>query len=269
MSAGPISTSIVPTGDVELFVRYKGEGPVALFVHGFPLDSRMWVDQLHLLAGVRQCVAPDLRGFGRSGSVAARRITMEDHASDLVDLVDFIDEGPVDLVGLSMGGYVALALMEYRPDLVRTLALVDTRSGADSEEVKQRRDDQARILLDQGRAAFAATTIGAVLAPGAPALARARVRTMIEDTPYETSVAALAGMRDRGDRSHVLDSVAVPAAVIVGEHDTVTPVAEAEQMARRIPGSTLTVVSGAGHLSPLESPGAVADALGDLWERSG
>src|SRR5665811_395559 len=91
------------------FVRERGEGPVALFVHGFPLDSTMWLEQIDRLSDVRRCIAPDLRGFGHSAPSLRPALTMEDHADDLVSLVDALDVEQVDLVGFSMGGYVAVS----------------------------------------------------------------------------------------------------------------------------------------------------------------
>ena len=69
--------------DTRLHIRQAGTGPVALFIHGFPLDSTMWIEQIADLAAVRRCIAPDLRGFGRSAPVTGAPLTMEQHADDL------------------------------------------------------------------------------------------------------------------------------------------------------------------------------------------
>ena len=91
---------------------------------------------------------------------------------------------------------------------------------------------------------------------------------MIESCPYETIVAALGGMRDRPDRSHVLSSINVPATVLVGELDTVTPPSDSEAMAADLPQAELVTIPGAGHLTPIEQPQAVNDALARLLQRS-
>ena len=253
--------------DTRLHIRQRGQGPIALFVHGFPLDSTMWIDQLNGLADVRRCIAMDLRGFGRSSPVTGEPLTMEQHAADVAAVLDLVSEERVDLVGLSMGGYIALAFAELFPDRLRSLALIDTRSGADSEEGRAGREAAAESLLTDGRSAMAATMEAGLLGPDASAAARARVRTMIEGCAYETILGALAGMRDRPDRTHVLESISVPSAVIVGEFDAVTPPEEAEQMASAIANSTLSVVPGAGHMSPIENPAAVTDGLRSLFAR--
>ena len=198
---------------------------------------------------------------GTTSPVTGEPLSMERHAADLAGVLDLVSEEEADVIGLSMGGYVALAFAEMYPGRMRTLALVDTRAGPDSPDAKTARDEAAERLLTDGRAAMAEGMQNGLLAPGASLAARARLRTMIEACPYETIVSALGGMRDRPDRSHVLSSVGVPSAVLVGEFDAVTPPTEAEQMASGLEDATLTVIPSAGHLSPIENPVAVNEAL--------
>jgi len=251
-----------------LHILQRGGGPVALFIHGFPFDATMWVEQLDALSGTRRCIAPDLRGFGRSSPVTGEPLSMETHAADLAAVLDLVSEERADIVGLSMGGYVALAFAELYPDRVRSLALVDTRAGPDDEQGRLGRDATAARVVQEGRSWMAATMDETLLGPDASLQARARLRTMIEGCPYETIVGALGGMRDRPDRTPVLATVTVPAAVIVGEHDTVTPPGAATLMADALQDATVHVVPGAGHLSPVERPVEVAAALRTLLERA-
>ncbi len=251
-----------------LHIRQNGEGPVALFIHGFPLDSSMWIEQLEDLAPLRRCIAVDLRGFGRSAPVTGAPLTMEQHAEDLAAVLDLISAEQADIVGLSMGGYVAMAIADMYPDRIRSLALIDTRSGADSDEGKAGRNAMADRLLDEGRNAIAEAMETGLLSPQATIAVRARLRSMVEACPYETIVGALGGMRDRPDRTAVLRGIAVPAAVIVGEQDAVTPPTEAEAMAVALPNAALTIVPEAGHMSPIEQPEAVNEALRVLLARS-
>ena len=93
-----------------LFYRESGEGPAAVFIHGFPLDHSLWLDQLKGLAHVRHCIAPDLRGFGKSDPTVDPVLTMEMLADDVAGLLEALGTATADIIGLSMGGYVALAL---------------------------------------------------------------------------------------------------------------------------------------------------------------
>jgi len=260
--------SIVIDG-YEFAYREVGTGPVALFVHGFPLDGTMWDDQLARLAEARRCVAPDLRGFGRSDPPGDAVLTMERHADDLAHLCGALGADRVDLVGLSMGGYVALAFAERYPERLRSLALVDTRAAADTEEGRAARDLMATRVVTEGRGAVVDELMAALLGPDATLGVRARLRSMIEGTRYETLVGALAGMKLRPDRTGVLGGLDLPVAVVVGEHDRLTPPAAAEAMARATPRAEFTVVPGAGHMAPMERPDGVAGALRRLWSRAG
>ncbi len=246
------------------FYREQGTGSVALFVHGFPLDSTMWLEQIQMLSDVRRCIAPDLRGFGCSSPSTRPVLSMEDHADDLAALLDALGVDQVDLVGLSMGGYIALAFAERHPGLLRTLALVDTKSTEDAAEAKVGRDAAAERVAADGRSGLATDMIGVLVAESASTWTRARLRTMIESTPAESIVAALMGMKDRPDRTAVLSNLAIPVAAIVGEHDVLSPIAEADHMAVSA-GGTLTIVPDAGHMSPIEDPVSVAGALRSLW----
>jgi len=242
-----------------------GDGPVALFLHGFPLDATMWAEQIDDLGGLRRCIAVDLRGFGRSERSARRVLTMEEHADDLAKFLDKTSVvAGVDLVGLSMGGYVAMAFAERYPDRLRSLALLDTKATADTEEAKAGRDVAASMVVREGRSVFATNMIDALVAEQASTWIRARIRTMIEGTAAETVVAALEGMKQRPDRTQVLAHARVPIAAIVGEHDRLAPVDEVRRMAEAAGGS-FTIVEGAGHMTPIEQPGAVVSALRGLW----
>jgi pimeloyl-ACP methyl ester carboxylesterase len=255
---------MLTTNQHEFYYRERGDGPVALFVHGFPLDSTMWLEQISLLSDIRRCVAPDLRGFGRSTPTLRTSLTMEGHADDLAAMIGALGAGPVDLVGLSMGGYIALAFAGRYPDLVRTLALVDTRSTEDPPATREGRTVAAARVASEGRGGFATDMLGMLVADGASDWTRARLRTMIEAAPVESIVAALSGMKQRPDRTTVLAGIDVPVGVIVGEHDVLTPLADADHMAAAA-GAALTVVPDAGHMSPMEQPRAVAAALRSLW----
>jgi pimeloyl-ACP methyl ester carboxylesterase len=249
-----------------LFYREAGEGPLALFIHGFPLDHSLWLDQLKGLAHVRRCVAIDLRGYGKSDPIVDPVLTMEMLADDVAGVIEALGETDADIVSLSMGGYVALALAELRPRMVRTITLMDTRATADTPAGRTGRDAMAARLLDQGRPAIATELIGALLGRAPSMRAQARLRSMIENTRYETFVASLEGMKDRPDRTALLPQIQVPALVVSGDQDALIPIEDARSMADSIPGARMSIVTDAGHLPPIEQPDQVNQALIELFE---
>jgi pimeloyl-ACP methyl ester carboxylesterase len=192
---------------------------------------------------------------------------MEHIADDLAGLIDEVGHTAADIVSLSMGGYAALALWERHPERVRSLVLMDTRSGADSEAGRAGRRETAEKVADEGVGALVAGFQNALLAPNAGLAARVRLRAMMEASPAETVVAALEGMARRADRTDMLASITVPTLVVVGEDDGLAPPEVAEHMAQLIPNAELVVIPGAGHLPPIETPEAVNKALRTFWER--
>jgi pimeloyl-ACP methyl ester carboxylesterase len=253
--------SLVDIGDTRLFVRDEGDGPAVLFIHGFPLDHTVWLDQVAGLRNERRCIAPDLRGYGMSDRTTESAVPMRRFAEDLVALVDRLGLERVDVVGLSMGGYVALSLWELAPQVVRSMVLMDTRAGADGEAARTKRDDAIAVLLTGGRPILASNLVGALLTEPPLADAAARLRTMVEGTPYETIVASLRGMRDRSDRTGMLGTISVPTLVMSGADDRLMSAEDQALMADTIPNATAVVIEGASHLPSIEKPEETTEAL--------
>lgn len=255
-----------------------------LFLHGFPLDGSLWDAQIAGLPGGWAGIAPDLRGFGRTPLGAAELpsgshdpdsiarqdeavLTMDAMAADVARLIDDGVAGPVVVCGLSMGGYVAFALLRQRPDLVRALILMDTRAAADTPEARENRRRMADTARGAGVEPIARAMVPSLLARSTmeehPDVV-ANVRGMIEGTSPRTVIAAAAGMAERPDSTPDLPELAVPTLVIVGAEDAITPPDEARTMAGAIPGARLEVVDGAGHLTAIERPGPVNRLIGDF-----
>ena len=130
----------------KLHVREAGSGRAVLFVHGFPVDSSMWEPQMGPVAARYRALAPDLRGFGAS-PLPARPASIDDFADDLVAALDKREIERAAVVGLSMGGYIALSLAERHAARLWALVLCDTRATADSEDGKKARTTAAQRAL--------------------------------------------------------------------------------------------------------------------------
>lgn len=245
-------------------VREIGKGPAIVLVHGFPLDGAMWSGVARALSSRFHVFKPDLPGRGNSEAPAPTSV--EAHADFLEALLGQI-EGPVGLAGFSFGGYIALALMKRRPENVRALALVDTRASADDDAGRAKRDETIAAVRANGVAPLVESMPAKVLSP--ESMGRAdlveRVRRIISRQKPETVEADLTAMRDRPDSNDFLREISVPTLVVVGERDLLTPAADSEAMAAAIPEARLVVVAGAGHLSPMERPKAVAEPLGEFF----
>lgn len=233
-----------------------------LFLHGFPFDHRIWREQYHRLPsqGIR-AIAPDLPGFGGSELASdVDCVTMDEYADSLIRLLDHLQvTTPLTVVGLSMGGYIALAMVELFASRVDRLILCDTRSESDSPETVANRLRTAEQALREPSAEFLADGMIPKLLSSQSREQRPELESLVRSTMRVASprgvAAAARGMTQRPDRSHVLRHIAIPVDFVVGDQDTFSPPAVMENMRQMVPPSVptrMTIVPNAAHLAPLE-----------------
>jgi pimeloyl-ACP methyl ester carboxylesterase len=248
-----------------------GQGPDLVLLHAFPLDSRMWRPQLQGLAGDCRLLIPDLPGFGGS-PLPEGSLTVEAMARAVLVLLDELGiRQPVFLGGLSMGGYVALALARVQPERIRGLILADTRTEADDAEARARRDQAIAVASTAPAEATVASMLPRLLCPRTLAEKPevvAEVRRIGSEQRPAGIVAALQALRDRPDSGSVLEGLTVPVLVIVGQDDVLTPPALAEGMVRRARHGRLVTLPDAGHLANLEQPEGFNAALRGVVQES-
>ena len=253
------STHHVAVRSTRLAVHTAGSGLPLLLLHAFPLDHRMWERQEPLAESVR-LIVPDQRGFGASGGSLPESI--EQLADDAVALLDGLHvAGPAVIAGISMGGYVAQHVAARHPDRVAAVILIDTKLEADTPEARAGRTDLAAKVgrLGQGILAEAmiprllAATTGADAAGDRSSLESA-LRRMIISQPVATIQAALSALGDRPDMTEAMRHLRVPALLVAGSEDAITPPACLETAEAVIPRAKLLIVPDAGHMTPLEQP---------------
>ncbi len=239
-----------------------GAGIPVTFVHGFPLDGRMWAPQASVAWG-RPVLIPDLAGFGASPCPEGGA-SIDDQARMVASTLDKRGVERTILCGFSMGGYVALAAAALFPERLAALILMDTRAAADGAETRAARGQAAARILKEGTGFLVDDMLGKVLCQktleGNGALV-SRVRALMAAQKPEAVAGALLAMRDRPAREEVLRRLECPVLVIVGSEDAITPPAEARTMAGMAMDGDLVEISGAGHLSNMEAPKAVNSAL--------
>ena len=243
-----------------------GSGPqTVLLLHAFPLNARMWDAQVSALAGRYRVIAPDVPGFGGSAGGDGAS-TMSRLASDALEVLARLGVARACVVGLSMGGYVAFELFRRRPDVVRALALCDTRAGADTAEGATGREAFAVRAIERGLPWVADELLPRLLGPRASAGVVAEVRARIAEGTPAGVAAAQRGMALRPDSTPTLAQIRVPTLVLVGTQDVLTPPAESRRMAAAIEGARLVELPGVGHLSNLEAPTEFNRALGTFLD---
>ncbi len=234
-----------------------GAGALVVFLHGIGGNRSNWSGQLEALGGRCRAVSWDARGYGESDDYEGP-LDFGDFAADLLRLVDHFGAGRAHLVGLSMGGRIALDFCERHPERVASLVLCDTFPGFDAsfsseardEFIRNRREPLLRGVSPREMAPEVAKTL--VSPSTGPEVTQQLVDSMarLHVDSYIKAIEATT----RYERVADLRAIAVPTQVIVGADDRLTPPAISEQMAAALPDARLAVLEHAGHLSNLERP---------------
>jgi pimeloyl-ACP methyl ester carboxylesterase len=250
--------------------RYRsGTGLPIVLLHAFPLDHRMWDGVAAALPATRTVLAVDLPGTPGN----AQQLPPPSLDTSALRVADALAAAGVEravVAGLSMGGYVALALAESRPELVAGLGLLDTKSVADTPEAAAARlriADEAETggTVDPVRP-MSRALLGETSAAARPELVE-RVDGWIGDQVPAGVAWSQRAMAARPDRTRVIADFPGPVTVVVGDEDGLTPLEQAQHMVEAAMGAQLVVVPRAGHLSAVEDPETVADALEELANR--
>jgi pimeloyl-ACP methyl ester carboxylesterase len=242
-------------------------GETIVFSHGLLWGTELFAPQIAALRDRFRCIAWDHRGQGRSDADHRDTIGLELVWHDAAHLLDKLAPGPVHFCGLSMGGFVAMRMAAFRPELIRSLILIETSADEEPRENIARYRMLTRVVKLLG-----------------PRVVRSRIlpimlgETILTDPARRGEVAryahlmsrrddiwrAVNGVIDRAPIRGELARIAAPALVIVGEEDVATPPAKAERIASAISGAKLVRIPGAGHSSTVEQPAAVIAAIEDF-----
>jgi pimeloyl-ACP methyl ester carboxylesterase len=251
-----------------------GPGPAIVFSHGLLWSTAMYRFQIAAFRNDFRCVAYDHRGQGKS-EITESGYDMDTLTQDAVRLIERLAIAPVHFVGLSMGGFVGMRLAARRPELVRSLVLIETAS-----------DPEPKLNIPKYKTLLFATKIFGVpsLTPavmnvmfGKPFLkdpARKELRqSMVQaliDNDWTGTARAIDGVLMRKPVApEELAKIRCPTMVISGELDGAVVPARSERTARQIPGARFVTIPRAGHTSSIEEPESVNAALREFWSHIG
>lgn len=241
-----------------------------VLLHAFPLDSRMWDHVTALLPREIPVVRVDAPGFG---GTPAGEPGLETFATEVVAGIRDLGVTKAVVAGLSMGGYVTMAIAEHAPEILAGIGLLSTKASADPEPARAKRLDMV-TAIERGEREVALPMLEGLL--GETTRESRSAVEMVDDLREQLRNAPLAGlvwaqrsMAERPDRLAALAALpdALPALVLRGTEDTLMSDADAAAMADAL-GTEVVDVTGSGHLAALEQPDAVAAALADLYQRS-
>ncbi len=255
----------------ELYYEDEGTGPQAIcFAHSLLFNCRMFDDQVGSLKDRYRCVRFDFRGQGRS-EVTRDGYDMDTLALDAVGLIEGLDCAPCHFVGFSMGGFVGLRLALRRPELLRSLTLVDTSADPETRENVPKYRLLNFVARWIGPWAVADRIMPIMFSQGflrdeARSQLRKRWRKYLADNDRIGVTRAIRGVIVREGVYEGLDDIRIPTLILVGEEDVATTPEKSRRMHERISGSRFVTIPGAGHMTPVEEPEAVTKALKEFLE---
>jgi 3-oxoadipate enol-lactonase len=231
--------------------------PPLVLLHPYPADGTFWDRMRRELAGDCPVWTPEAPGFG--SAPVQNDWSIADAADRVAELIaEGAPGGRADVMGLSMGGYTALALAVRHPERCRTLILADTRGDADDAAARQGRADGIAAIRAGRIEDYLDGLLPRLVAPNAAGDVRNELARCARRQAPGALTSALGALATRPDRSADLPGIGVPTLVIVGSEDVLTPPPLARALADAIPGARLAEIPGAGHMSALERPAEVA-----------
>jgi pimeloyl-ACP methyl ester carboxylesterase len=248
--------------------REAGQGPATLFLHGIGSGSESYEGQFDGLSGKLRLIAWDAPGYGASDPLAAETPTSRDYAAAAAALLDALDVEKIHLVGHSLGTVIGSSFAARHPERLLTVTLASATAGyakADHAARVDRLNARIGAILDLGPAGMAEARGREVLSPDAPDAALSKVRAVMAGLRVDGYCQA-ARMLHSSDIFDDIATIAVPAMVMCGSADTVTPEALNQRIAAAIPGAVYRSLPGLGHACYVENPALFNDALGEFLE---
>jgi 3-oxoadipate enol-lactonase len=245
----------VENNGVRIVYDDVGTGNAVLFIHGHPFNRTMWQPQVQALRWKYRTIAPDLRGYGQSNVGTETAITLETMAGDLIHLLDHLSVNRVCVVGLSMGGQIAMEFARAHPERTAAAVFAATFPQSETPEGVVLRKRMADRFLNEGMASPGSEMLTKLIGPASlkklPSIP-ANVYQMICGTNPAGAAAAVRGRALRRDYRESLKTFRFPCMIVFGTDDAYTTLQQAEEMHTAIANSQLEIFEGVGHMPNLE-----------------
>lgn len=236
------------------YFDFGGNGLPLIFIHAFPLHSRMWEPQIKFFSDKFRVISYDVRGLGKS-KTENNQFTMELYSEDLLAIIEHLKLDKVFGCGLSMGGYILQRSYIKSPDKFRGLILADTRAEADDNIGRINRSNFIYDVLNGKRESVISDFVPKLVSK--ENFEKPELRNLLFEIANSNSDEGIAGaqlaLATRVNSIDYLDIFNTPTLIITGKNDILTPTSVAENMHKLIKGSELKIIEKCGHMSNLEA----------------
>lgn len=244
----------IPFQDTPVYYQVIGTGRPVLLLHGFGEDSTIWQQLIANLQSDYQLVVPDIPGSGLSPALPGTP-TIDSFAEAMAAILGAEKIPSCTILGHSMGGYIALAMVEKYPHLANALGLLHSSAFADTEAKKEARQKSIDFIQANGAQAFLKTSIPGLFTPAFAADNPKMVEELLqkgENFTAEALVQYYQAMILRPDRSDVLRQFEAPFMLLAGEHDMAIPFEQSLQQSHFAPETHLHILHKSAHMGMLE-----------------
>jgi pimeloyl-ACP methyl ester carboxylesterase len=233
---------------------YAGEGTPLIFIHAFPLCSRMFDYQVEHFSKMHRVITYDVRGLGYSTEIPYYQFTMEELVNDLLMIMDHMGIDKAHACGVSMGGYILLRAVLKNPGRFLSAIFSDTKAEADNNEALLARSNDIIKIKSGNIEEFFDNMVKKLLSERGyeNKVLRALIRTMMSWMKPEGVIAALLAIATRTNSFHYLKEIDIPCHAIYGKNDMITPVVRGFFIKESIRDCDFTVIDDCGHLPNME-----------------
>lgn len=234
----------------------QGEGMPVVLIHGFCESKAIWNGFIPTLAQKYRVIALDLPGFGDNEPLT-HALTIGDMSEAVYQLLSHLGVDHSVMIGHSLGGYVSLGYGEKFPQRLRGLGLFHSTAYSDTAEKKQGRNKTISFIENYGIEEFVEEFVTPLFYEGRKKELKDEIRQVIEigkRVPKSTVIETIKAMRDRKDRSKVLERASFPVLYIIGRNDSAVSITSSLQQLGLAPDTTAHVMNNTGHMGMLERP---------------
>ncbi|EMR02281.1 alpha/beta fold hydrolase [Cesiribacter andamanensis] len=271
-AAAPLTDTSVPGTSVpgmEVPPRPSHDGIPLVLLHGFCETHQVWAHYLSPLGKKYRVLCPDLPGFGKSSSLPAG-FSLSDVADRLAGWLEQLGIGKAVLVGHSLGGYVALAMLERHPSLVAGIGLFNSTAYADSAEKKRSRTHVIDFVEKHGVETFATSFVPQLFHPTNRPYLQGRIQQVVADaatTPEYTLIGYTRAMQQRPNRLRVLEAFSGPILYVIGEHDSAVPLEDSKQQLLQLADYQAYILEETGHMGMFEQEERCLEILEEFMQK--